>query len=239
MLDYNFIIKLFEERIDKIKKIDPEDSYDYKKYDASVPWIINDPLEAKKSLLLEEYKPIALNISKGESELEQKKIVRRHTYTRQWYATQSFYLLMLPKDTPENITLEEISKKTEWIFLPVKDLTDDMRDRFFLWCVKYNESFQNLDLRYEKTLESAGIIAQYYSINNLMPGLLVDCALNLGDAQMKIQLVQLMKNFMKEIQDFMKHIKNDGTVDIESFSTKEKFFKYINMKFEDDFCNLK
>ena len=33
MLDYNFIIKLFEERIDKIKKIDPEDSYDYKKYD--------------------------------------------------------------------------------------------------------------------------------------------------------------------------------------------------------------
>ena len=44
---------------------------------------------------------------------------------------------------------------------------------------------------------------------------------------------------MKEIQDFMKHIRNDGTVDIESFSTKEKFFMRINMKYEEDFYNLK
>ena len=35
------------------------------------------------------------------------------------------------------------------------------------------------------------------------------------------------------------HIRNDGTVDIESFSTTEKFFKYINMKFEEDFYNIK
>ena len=230
MLDYNFLIKLFEERIDKFKKIDLKDVYDEKKYDTSVAWIFHDPAGAKKSLLLEEYKPIALNISKGESALEQKKIVRRHAYNRQWDATQLFYLMLFPKDMPENKTQEEVSKITEWIFLPFKNLTDDMRDRFFLWCVKYNESFQNLNLRYEKTLESAGIIAQYYSINNLIPGLLADCALNLGDAQMKIQLVQLMKNFMKEIQDFMKHIRNDGTVDIESFSTTEKFFKYIIFK---------
>ena len=45
--------------------------------------------------LLEEYKPIALNISKGESALEQKKIVRNYAYTRQWNATQLFYLLIL------------------------------------------------------------------------------------------------------------------------------------------------
>ena len=116
MLDYNFIIQLFEERIDKFKKIDLKDVYDEKKYDMSVGWIYHDPLGAKKSLLLEEYKPIALNISKGESALEQKKIVRSHAYTRQWNATQLFYLLMLPKDKPEKITLEELSKKNEWIF---------------------------------------------------------------------------------------------------------------------------
>lgn len=239
MLDYNFVIKLFEERIDKIKKIDLKDVYDEKKYDTSVAWIFHDPAGAKKSLLLEEYKPIALNISKGESALEQKKIVRSHAYNRQWDATQLFYLMLFPKDMPENKTQEEVSKITEWIFLPFKNLTDDMRDRFFLWCVKYNERFQNLNLKYEKTWENAGIIAQHYSINNLIPALLGDCALNLGDTKIKIQRDQLMKNFMKEIQDFMKHIRNDGTVDIESFSTTEKFFKYINMKFEEDFYNLK
>ena len=136
MLDYNFVIKLFEERIDKIKKIDLKDVYDEKKYDTSVAWIFHDPAGAKKSLLLEEYKPIALNISKGESALEQKKIVRSHTYNRQWDATQLFYLMLFPKDMPENKTQEEVSKITEWIFLPFKNLTDDMRDRFFLWCVK-------------------------------------------------------------------------------------------------------
>ena len=238
MLDYNFIIQLFEERIDKFKKIDLKDVYDVKKYDMSVGWIFHDPLGAKKSLLLEEYKPIALNISKGESALEQKKIVRSHVYTRQWDATQLWYLFMYPKDKPKNNTQEEL-KKIEWVFLPLKDLTDDMRDRFFLWCIKYNERFQNLNLRYEKTLASSSIIEQHYSINSLIPALLGDCALNLGDTQIKIQRGLLMKNFMKEIQDFMKHIRNDGTVDIESFSTKEKFFKYINMKFEEDFYNLK
>ena len=145
---------------------------------------------------------------------------------------------MYPKDKPKNNTQEEL-EKIEWVFLPLKDLTDDMRDRFFLWCINNNERFQNLNLRYEKTLASFSIIAQHYSINNLIPALLGDCALNLGDTQIKIQRGLLMKNFMKEIQDFMKHIRNDGTVDIERFSAKEKFFKYINMKFEEDFYNIK
>ena len=224
MLDFEFIIKIAEEKIEKIKSDE-----DLIKLNIEHGWLQNDPNKSKQIELMDRYKPIAKQISMQNVLEDQKIITRKSIYYYSWRATELEFIVISGEE-PFRFIYDDKNSPTSG------KISSEMFEKYYKWCVLHNPTTKHLGFKLEKTFENNALVAQEYSLRSLISTLLYEVALNIGDGGAWEKIFVLKKYFVKEIINFMKKLNNDGVCnDPKLFSKFEKAEKLLNIIEENNF----
>ena len=187
MLDLKFIIKIAEEKIEKMKALQEDELID-----PAYSWFQNDPENKKANALMDIYKIVASQISSQTTLEQQKIIIRKIMYSHDWRAMQLMFIIS-SNEEPFRFMFDREDAPT----FSGERISSEMFEKYYNWCVLHNPTIKNIGLSLDKSFENSAIIVQEYSLPTLISILLSECSTNIGDGVAIDKLRILKKNLKK------------------------------------------
>lgn len=188
MLDTSFILKIGKEKIQHYKNINI-DTLPAELQDPFLHWVQNDPDKSKENYFLVDLKKVAEEICSKNTLMEQKKAIKTEILNFVLSSASLFFILLYPKEDDHN----------NLRFFPFTNLSSGQLDNYLNFISTNDQYFKSKGITNEKTFQNSALIAQIYSISNLIYLTLEECALNIGINNIKTKVQLVRKNMANDI----------------------------------------
>ena len=215
MLDSNFILKIGKEKIQHYKNINTV-SLPAELQDPYLYWVQNDPDKSKENCFLAELKKVAEEICSKNTLIEQKRAIKTAILNFVLSSASLFFILLYPKEEDHN----------NLRFFPFTNLNSSQLDNYLNFISSNDQYFKSKGITNEKTFQNSAVIAQVYSVSNLIYLTLEECALNIGISNIK----EKNKAFVKIMVDIIYPSIKNNNLNINPFDqllTNQIFMKFI------------
>ena len=214
MLDSNFILKIGKEKIQHYKNINI-DSLPAELQDPYLHWVQNDPDKSKENYFLAELKKVAEEICSKNTLIEQKKAIKTAILNFVLSSASLFFILLYPKEEDHN----------NLRFFPFTNLNSSQLDNYLNFISSNDQYFKSEGITNEKTFQNSDVIAQVYSVSNLIYLTLEECALNIGISNIKTKVQSIRKNMANDISsNIQNNLDSSNMFNVIKNSSAEKKF---------------
>lgn len=214
MLDSNFILKIGKEKIQHYKNINI-DSLPAELQDPYLHWVQNDPDKSKENYFLAELKKVAEEICSKNTLIEQKKGIKTAILNFVLSSASLFFILLYPKEEDHN----------NLRFFPFTNLNSSQLDNYLNFISSNDQYFKSKGITNEKTFQNSAVIAQVYSVSNLIYLTLEECALNIGISNIKTKVQSIRKNMANDISsNIQNNLDSSNMFNVIKNSSAEKKF---------------
>lgn len=214
MLDSNFILKIGKEKIQHYKNINI-DSLPAELQDPYLHWVQNDPDKSKENYFLAELKKVAEEICSKNTLIEQKKAIKTAILNFVLSSASLFFILLYPKEEDHN----------NLRFFPFTNLNSSQLDNYLNFISSNDQYFKSKGITNEKTFQNSAVIAQVYSVSNLIYLTLEECALNIGISNIKTKVQSIRKNMANDISsNIQNNLDSSNMFNVIKNSSAEKKF---------------
>jgi len=214
MLDSNFILKIGKEKIQHYKNINM-DSLPAELQDPYLYWVQNDPDKSKENYFLAELKKVAEEICSKNTLIEQKKAIKTAILNFVLSSASLFFILLYPKEEDHN----------NLRFFPFTNLNSSQLDNYLNFISSNDQYFKSKGITNEKTFQNSAVIAQVYSVSNLIYLTLEECALNIGISNIKTKVQSIRKNKANDISsNIQNNLDSSNMFNVIKNSSAEKKF---------------